>query len=116
LSTATWQQVLLLFMTAGFGWCWFSIFSRPNCGRSPTPYSVPDQSGLSSQQRPALSGQGVQASVDKNTPARARRQPRLAASARETKSVSAADRVQKVYRFPMHQLSRQTLMPAVDYE
>jgi len=129
LSTASWQQVLLLFMVAGFGWCWFSTFAGASSNRSRAPQSVPGQSGLVS--RTAVSAANAIAEQQRETtpectagrprslPPKARRQARTS-SPSETKSNSNSDypgeRVQKVYRFPMHQLSRQSLTPALDCE
>lgn len=106
LSTASWHQVLLLFMVASFGWCWFVFSSNlENDRRESAPRVLPGLDAFTSGASPVVQEQVL---------------PKLArqSSARPTAAVrpqpAPAPRVQKVYRFPIHELARPTLIAEFD--
>ena len=99
LSTASWQQVLLLFMVASFGWSWFAFSSgHETDGKKLIPRATLLKNRLNAMKKPlpVVPEQTIAAN-----------QPRL-------QPVQPVQRVQRVYRFPMHELSRASLTPAID--
>ena len=104
LATATWQQVLLLFLVASIGWCWFAFsfdgHEKPEvASRAPNtkPRTVPPR-------RPVPVGPPV---VSLEPPAVALELPPRPAP---------IQRIQKVYRFPIHQLARPSLSPIAEFD
>ncbi len=104
LSTASWHQVLLLFMVASFGWCWFAFSSGLDEEReglaprmTPSPKKLP--AGMAS---PAVA-EAMFSNVKGPRPA-----PRVQAN--------PTPRVQKVYRFPIHELTRASLSPIAEFD
>ncbi len=100
LSTASWQQVLLLFMVASFGWTWFAFssgFEADGAQLSPRKKHLRDL--LMEEPLPAVREALAQS----------------AASGQQLEpKVQPAQRVQRVYRFPIHELSRSGLTPATE--
>lgn len=127
LSTASWQQVLLLFMVTGFGWCWLSTFSRSS-NRGLTPHSVPagmTEAGIQINEvvaestpskspvsespvdtRQAATKQPATKQPATKQPAARKRVRKASAAQQPAKAERQVERVQKIYHFPMHQLSR----------
>ncbi len=93
LATASWQQVLLLFLVASIGWCWFA-FSADEFDSLP---------GMAPNMKP-----------------RPNRRPRaktpVSSAVREAQVTSRPERIQTVYRFPMHQLARPSFAPIAEFE
>ena len=101
LSTASWQQVLLLFMVASFGWSWFAFSSGLEAdGAEYAPQmTLFKKSLLEDKPLPAVPVPPVMPVIPR---------PQLAPK------LQPVQRVQRVYRFPIHELSRATLTPAID--
>ena len=106
LSTASWHQVLLLFMVASFGWCFLQFSSSLEQDRRVS--APPMLPGLD-----AFTAEAASPAVPE--PARPRtREPKARPVAAVKAQPAPAPRVQKVYRFPIHELTRPTLIAEFD--
>ena len=101
LSTASWQQVLLLFMVASFGWSWFAFSSGLEAeGAEVSPRVTPSLEKLiADKPLPVVPVMPVAPVQQRPQPA-----PRL----------QPVQRVQRVYRFPIHELTRASLTPIAE--
>jgi hypothetical protein len=97
LATASWQQVLLLFLIASIGWCWFAF--------SVDAHDEPKAAGRAPNTKPRV------------VPARKAAPPAQPAFAQEAAPrPERVQRIQKVYRFPIHELTRPSLSPISDFD
>jgi hypothetical protein len=97
LATASWQQVLLLFLVASIGWCWFAF--------SIDAHDEPVRSGRAPNTKPRA------VPVSKAAP------PRPPAVSLETAPPpERIQRIQKVYRFPIHELTRPSFSAIADFD
>jgi len=103
LSTASWHQVLLLFMVASFGWCWFAFSSGLDGEKSVMAPRVTPLAEMLTVGSPSQAVPGAKVS-----PTAKRPQP--------VTRVQPVQRVQKVYRFPIHELTRATLTPIAEFD
>ena len=104
LSTASWHQVLLLFMVASFGWCWFAFSSGLDEERS----AVPPRMTPSPKQLPLSMPSPAVAEARLSNVQGSRLAPRV--------QPNPTPRVQKVYRFPIHELTRASLTPIAEFD
>jgi hypothetical protein len=106
LSTASWHQVLLLFMVASFGWCFFAFSSTLEQERhGAAPPVLPGFDAF------------VPEAASPVVPEPARRsakEPKARPVAAVRTQPAPAPRIQKVYRFPIHELTRPTLIAEFD--
>ncbi len=106
LSTASWQQVLLLFMVASFGWSWWAFSSGLEAdGAEFSPRMTPFKK---------LSRKGKPLPVVSDEIALTSALDMPSTLAQFAPKQQPAQRVQRVYRFPIHELTRGTLTPAID--
>jgi hypothetical protein len=96
LATASWHQVLLLFLVASIGWCWFA-FSVDAHDEPQLSRQAPNTKPLAVQARRATA-------------------PQPPAVTQETARPERVQRIQKVYRFPIHELTRPSLSPISDFD
>ena len=120
LSTASWHQVLLLFLVASFGWCWF-VFSNGLDADSklraprvtPSKQQLADNAASRAVPKAAAGGRSKRQSAAKAQPGQL---VQSVQSVPSVPSVQPMQRIQKVYRFPMHELSRATLKPIAEFD
>jgi hypothetical protein len=110
LSTASWQQVLLLFLVASFGWTWWAFSSGLEAdGTAFSPRTTPfRKSPLEDKPLPVAPDGSTATAMLSSVPVMPEQRLQLA---RESQPVA---RVQRVYRFPIHELTRASLTPAID--
>ena len=112
LSTASWQQVLLLFLVASFGWSWWAFSSGlESDGAEFSPRMTPFKKlRLGGKPLPVVS-EGMASTALPTVPSLSVIPTPLSQVASKQQP---AQRVQRVYRFPIHELTRASLTPAID--
>lgn len=99
LATASWQQVLTLFSVASIGWCLFAFMAETQ--------GIPVPAERAPGPKPRAKRKQVASSVVPSEAVRSPKAPvRPAYSAASLVEPPRQERIQRVYRFPMHELAR----------
>ena len=107
LATASWQQVLTLFSVASIGWCLFAFMAETQ--------GIPVQAARATGPKPRLKRKQESSLPVGNRAVRAERAPqRPVAAAAPVVEAPRQERIQRVYRFPMHELARPSFVAATD--
>jgi hypothetical protein len=111
LATASWQQVLTLFSVASIGWCLFAFMAETQG----IPVKAERMPGSKPRLKRQQSGQTAgKAPTIEETVRAPRAVQRPAFSAANVVEPPRQERIQRVYRFPMHELARASFTPVSD--
>ncbi|MDR3613876.1 MAG: hypothetical protein P4L53_09915 [Candidatus Obscuribacterales bacterium] len=111
LATASWQQVLTLFSVASIGWCLFAFMAETQGIPVPAERGPGTKPRLKRQQAGLIAGKAA-TTKDAGRAIRAPQRPVI--NAANVVEQPRPERIQRVYRFPMHELARASFTPVTE--